>query len=138
MDSLVALIVENFKATCGMKITDSGDVFLTERNMLEFLMKLGRQAMSRVFQGIGNGYEGAVIRVEGRKYGFVGYRTTSLHGSFRMIDYKPAYYFSDEPGGGGYFPLDAKLGIQNPSPGGKHMKRAWRGFTKSFGLTARS
>ena len=128
MDSLVAQIVENFKATCGMKITDSGDLFLTERNMLEFLMKLGRQAMSKVFQGIGNGYEGAVIRVEGRKYRFIGYRTTSLHGLFGMIDYKRAYYFSDEQGGGGYFPLDAKLGIQKRhTPGCQYFLSSFTG-----------
>ncbi len=48
MDSLVTQIVENFKAAYGLKITDSGDLFLTERNLLEFLMKLGRQAMSEV------------------------------------------------------------------------------------------
>ncbi len=30
MDSLVAQIVENFKAAYGLKITDSGDLFLTE------------------------------------------------------------------------------------------------------------
>ena len=68
MDSLVAQIVENFKAAYGLKITDSGDLFLSERNMLEFLMKLGRQAMGEVFQGMGNGYEGAVIHKEGWKY----------------------------------------------------------------------
>jgi len=28
-----------------------------------------------------------------------------------MIEYKRAYYFSEQEGGGGYFPLDAKLGI---------------------------
>jgi len=112
MDSLVAQIVENFKAAYGLKISDGNDLFLTERNMLEFLMKLGRQAMGKVFYGIGNGYEGAVLRRKERKYRFIGYRTTSLHGLFGMIDYRRAYYFSDEQGGGGYFPLDAKLGIQ--------------------------
>ncbi len=112
MDSLVAQIVENFKAAYGLKITDSGDLFLTERNLLEFLMKLGRQAMGNIFHGIGDGYDGAVMHKEGRKYRLIGYRTTSLHGLFGMIDYRRAYYFSEEEGGGGYFPLDAKLGIQ--------------------------
>ncbi len=35
MDSLVAQIVENFKAVYGLKITDSNDMFLTEKNLLE-------------------------------------------------------------------------------------------------------
>ncbi len=99
-----------------MPAVDSGDLFLTERNMLEFLMKLGRQAMGKVFQDVGKGYEGAVVRKEERKYRFIGYRSTSLHGLFGMIDYKRAYYFNEEQGGGGYFPLDAKLGILKRHP----------------------
>jgi hypothetical protein len=77
MDSLVAQILENFKAACGLKITDSSDLFLTEKNLLEFLMKLGRAAMGGVFQQLATGYEGAVIRKGNRKYKFMGYRTTS-------------------------------------------------------------
>ena len=42
MDSLIAQIVESFKAAYGLKITDSNDLFLSEKNLLEFLMKLGR------------------------------------------------------------------------------------------------
>jgi len=128
MDSLVAQIVENFKAVYGRKITDSGDLFLTERNMLEFLMQLGRQAMGKVFQGIGTGYEGAVMRKGERKYKFIGYRTTSLHGLFGVIDYKRAYYFSEGPGGGGYFPLDARLGIQKRhTPGCQYFLSSFTG-----------
>jgi len=128
MDSLVAQIMENFKAAYGLKITDSDDLFLTERNLLEFLMKLGRQAMGEVFRGIGNGYEGSVMRKEGRKYRFVGYRTTSLHGLFGMIEYKRAYYFNAEKGGGGCFPLDAKLGIQKRhTPGCQYFLTSFTG-----------
>ncbi len=75
-------------------------------------MKLGRAAMGAVFQQLDTGYKGAVIRKDGRKYKFVGYRTRSLHGLFGMIEYRRAYYFSEQEGGGGYFPLDEKLGIQ--------------------------
>ncbi len=80
MDSLIPQILENFKAAYGLKITDSSDLFLTEKNLLEFLMKLGRAAMGAAFQQLDTGYEGAVMNKEGRKYKFVGYRTTSLHG----------------------------------------------------------
>jgi len=37
-----------------------------------------------------------VIQKEGRKYKFVGCRTTSLHGLFGMIEYKRAVYFSEQ------------------------------------------
>ena len=126
MDSLVPQIVENFKAAYGLKITDSNDLFLVERNLLAFLMKLGRETMGTVFQGMEKGYQGAVIEKEGRKYKFIGYRTTSLHGLFGMIEYKRAYYFSNE--GGGYFPLDAKLGIQKRhTPGCQYFLSSFTG-----------
>jgi hypothetical protein len=128
MDSLVPQIVENFKAAYGLNITDSSDLFLTEKNLLEFLMKLGRATMGAVFQQLDTGYEGAVIRNEQRKYKFVGYRTTSLHGLFGMIEYKRAYYYSNQEGGGGYFPLDEKLGIQKRhTPGCQYFLSSFTG-----------
>jgi hypothetical protein len=128
MDSLVTQILENFKAAYGLKITDSSDMFLTEKNLLEFLMKLGRAAMGAVFQQLDTGYEGAVIRKGNRKYKFMGYRTTSLHGLFGMIEYRRAYYFSGQQGGGGYFPLDEKLGIQKRhTPGCQYFLSSFTG-----------
>jgi len=149
MDSLVPQIVENFKAAYGLKISDNADLFLVERNLLEFLMKLGRELMSTVFQGMENGYEGAVMSREGRKYKFVGYRKTSLHGLFGMIDYKRAYYFSEQHGGGATFPWRRNWESRNGtpravstfwlhSPGGKPIRRAWKGFTKSSAPTRHS
>jgi hypothetical protein len=82
MDSLAAQIGGTFKATYGLKITDSADMFLAQRNLLESLMKLGVGVMRKVFEDMKKGYGGAVTRKEGRKYKFVGYRTTSLHGLF--------------------------------------------------------
>lgn len=128
MDSLIAQIVENFKAVYGLKITDSSDMFLTEKNFLEFLMKLGRAAMGAVFQQLDTGYQGAVIRKDDRKYKFVGYRTTNLHGLFGMIEYRRAYYFSGQEGGGGYFPLDEKLGMQKRhTPGCQYFLSSFTG-----------
>jgi hypothetical protein len=128
MDSLILQAMENFKASYGLKITDSSDMFLVERNLLEFLMKLGRGVMGKVFEGMEKGYEGAVIRKESRKYKFVGYRTTSLHGLFGMIEYKRAYYFSEQEGGGGYVPLDEKLGIdKRHTPGCQYFLSSFTG-----------
>src|SRR5271157_2965679 len=128
MDSLVPQIVENFKTAYGLKITDNADLFLVERNLLEFLMKLGREVMGTVFQSMDNGYEGAVMSREGRKYKFVGYRRTGLHGLFGMIEYKRAYYFSEGHGGGGHFPLDEKLGIKKRhTPGCQYFLASFTG-----------
>jgi hypothetical protein len=127
MDSLVAQIVASFKASYCLKITDSSDLFLVERNLLEFLMKLGRGVMGEVFQGLEKGYQGAVIRKEGRRHKFIGYRTTTLHGLFGIIEYTRAYYHS-EYGGGGYFPLDEKLGIQKRhTPGCQYFLSSFTG-----------
>ncbi len=127
MDSLILQIVENFKAAYGLKITDGPDLLLVERNLLEYLMRLGRGAMGQVFQGMDKGYEGAVIeKEEGRKYKFIGYRATTLHGLFGMIEYTRAYYYSPQEGGGGYFPLDEKLGID------KHHTPGCQYFLSSF------
>src|SRR6266705_3905631 len=112
MDTLVQQVLENFKTAYGLKITDGGDLFLSERNLLEFLVKLGRKVMGSVLGDVGSGYDGAVIRKGGRKYKFIGYRSTDLHGLFGIVAYKRAYYFSRQEGGGGYFPLDEKLGIE--------------------------
>jgi hypothetical protein len=79
------------------------------------------------------------IKREERKYKFIGYRTTPLLGLFGMIEYTRAYYHSRQEGGGGYFPLDEKLGIDKHhtpgcvsifyphSQGGRRIKRAWSG-----------
>ncbi len=128
MDSLVTQILENFKAAYGLKITDSSDMFLTEKNLLEFLMRLGRATMGAVFEQLDTGYEGAVIRKDARKYKFVGYRRTSLHGLFGMVEYRRAYYFSKQEGGGGYFPQDEKLGIQmRHTPGCQYFLSSFTG-----------
>lgn len=128
MDSLIAQALENFKTSYGLKITDNSDMFLAEKNLLEFLVKLGRGVMGKVFQNMEKGYEGAVLNKEGRKYRFVGYRKTSLHGLFGMVEYKRAYYFSEQEGGGGYFPLDEKLGIEKRhTPGCQYFLSSFTG-----------
>ena len=128
MDSLVAQIVENFKTGYGLKITDSNDLFLTEKNLLEFMMRLARAATGNIFSGLPNGYQGAVLRKNGRKYEFVGYRKTTLHGLFGMVEYKRAYYYSSEQGGGGYFPLDEQLGIdKRHTPGCQYFLSSFTG-----------
>ena len=45
-----------------------------------------------------------------------------------MIEYKRAYYFSEQEGGGGYFPLDAKLGIdRRHTPGCQYFLSSFTG-----------
>jgi hypothetical protein len=128
MDTLVHQIVADFKAAYGLKITDKADLFLTERNMLEYLMRLGRAAMGEVFAGMGKGYEGPTLQRQGGQYKFVGYRKTVLHGLFGLVDYSRAYYFNSEEQGGGYFPLDERLGIdKRHTPGCQYFLSTFTG-----------
>ena len=128
MDSLLHQIVVDFKASYGSKITDKADLFLAERSMLEYLMRLGRAAMGEVFADIGKGYEGPSLQREGRQYKFVDYRKTVLHGLFGLVDYSRAYYFCSQEHGGGYFPLDEKLGIdKRHTPGCQYFLSTFTG-----------
>jgi hypothetical protein len=128
MDTLVAQIAEAFKARYGLKITDGTDLMFVERNLLEFMMLLGRSVMGEVFQGIQGGYEGPVIEVDGRKYRFVDYRSTTLHGLFGTVEYNRAYYHNSHEGGGGYFPLDKKLGVEKRhTPGCQYFLSSFTG-----------
>ena len=128
MDTLVAQIAEAFKTRYGLKITDGADLMFVERNLLEFMMLLGRGVMGEVFQGMQSGYEGPVIEVDGRKYRFVDYRSTTLHGLFGTVEYKRAYYHNSPEGGGGYFPLDKKLGVdKRHTPGCQYFLSSFTG-----------
>ena len=128
MDTLVTQITEAFKATYGLKVTDGADLLFVERNLLEFMMVLGRGVMAEVFEGMESGYEGPSIEMNGQKYRFIGYRSTSLHGLFGMVEYRRAYYYRSQEGGGGYFPLDKKLGIEKRhTPGCQYFLSSFTG-----------
>jgi len=126
MDTLVAQIAEAFKTKYGLKITDGTDLMFVERNLLEFMMLLGRSVMGEVFQGMQNGYEGPVIEVDGRKYRFVDYRSTRLHGLFGTVEYTRAYYHNSHEGG--YFPLDKKVSVEKRhTPGCQYFLSSFTG-----------
>ncbi len=63
MDSLVPQIAEAFKAALGKKITDSTELLLIERNLLELMMLLGRGVMDRVFQDMDGGWPSSFCHI---------------------------------------------------------------------------
>ena len=109
---LVSQLFEYFKATYGREVDDSADLFESQRNLLEYLVCLGRELENSLFEQLGKGYEGATMEKEGGKYKFVGYRETTIHGLFGGISYERAYYVGVEGTGGSRIPLDEKLGIE--------------------------
>jgi hypothetical protein len=64
-----------------------------------------------LFTEVGTGYEGRVVRRDGKDFEFKGNRCQSIHGLFGVIEYKRAYYVCSQKGGGSYTPVDEKLGI---------------------------
>jgi hypothetical protein len=109
---LVSQLLEYFKATYGLSIENAEDLLESQRNVLEFLICLGRELENKMFEELGKGYEGATIEKDGKKYKFVDYRNNAIHGLFGEICYRRAYYYNSEKGGGGYIPLDERLGIE--------------------------
>lgn len=108
----VSQLLGYFKATYGLKIDNAEQLFETQRNLLEYLVCLGRELENKMFEGLGKGYQGATVEKEGRKYKFVGYRDNTLHGLFGEIRYQRAYYVDTEEEGGSWIPLDEQLGIE--------------------------
>lgn len=108
----VSQLLEYFKATYGLRIDNAEQLFETQRNLLEYLVCLGRELENKMFEELGKGYQGATVDKEGRKYKFVGYRDNTLHGLFGEIRYQRAYYVSEQEEGGSWIPLDERLGIQ--------------------------
>ena len=124
----VSQLLAYFKATFGLKIDSAEELFETQRNLLEYLVCLGRQLENRVFEELGKGYEGATVEKDGRKYKFVGYRGNTIHGLFGEIRYQRAYYVSSEKEGGSWIPLDERLGIEKRhSPGFNYFLSSFTG-----------
>jgi hypothetical protein len=121
-DAMISQILECFKTVYGLKIESAETLWQTQQNLLEFVMRMGREIENALFQEAGTGYQGAIVERDGKRFRFVGNRETSIQGLFGMIRYRRAYYRSEEKGGGSYIPLDERLGIEKEhTPGFQYM-----------------
>ena len=109
---IVTQLLEHFKSNFGLDINNAEDLFETQRNLLEYLMNLGRELENQVFDELGKGYEGSTITKECTRYRFLDYREKTIHGLFGEIRYERAYYVATEKKGKSWIPLDEKLGIE--------------------------
>ena len=109
---LISQLLEHFKAEFGLEIKNARDLFETQRSLLEYLVCLGRQMENKIFEALGNGYDGAMIERDGTRYKFIGYRGNAIHGLFGQIHYRRAYYVDVENKSGSRIPLDEMLGIE--------------------------
>jgi hypothetical protein len=117
---LVSQLLEHFKAVFGLQADSAEQLFDTQRNLLEYLVGLGRELENKMFEELGKGYEGATVEKDGRKYKFVGYRDNAIHGLFGEIRYQRAYYVCPEGQGESWIPLDERLGIEKRHTPGFH------------------
>lgn len=125
---LVSQLLEYFKATFGLSVNNAEQLFDTQRNLLEYLIGVGRELENRMFEELGRGYEGATIEREGTRYKFVGYRPNAIHGLFGEIRYQRAYYVSQGEEAGSCIPLDEQLGItKRHTPGFNYFLSSFTG-----------
>jgi hypothetical protein len=95
---LVSQLLEHFKSTYGLKIDSAEQLFDSQRNLLEYLVRLGRGLENQMFEALGKGYEGATIEKGGRR----------------------AYYVGCQGQAESWIPLDERLGIAKRHTPGFH------------------
>jgi hypothetical protein len=100
----------------------------TQRNLLEYLMGIGREFGNRLFEELGRGHEGATIERDGKTYKLVSYRPNTLHGLFGEIHHQRVYYSAEDKEAGSTIPLDDGLGItKRHTPGFNYFLSSFTG-----------
>ena len=113
---IVERVFEEFKEEYGVSETDPQSLLQGQRDILEFLMRLGRRLEQLYFDELGSGYAGTKAVVAGVEYVFKGYRIKSVHGLFGKVKLKRAYYVA-QGAGKTYYPLDEELKVGGHTPG---------------------
>ena len=113
-ETLITELLRFCNTTYGMylgKESGARDLLSAEICMLKCLVRLGRAAMQRWGEQLGDGYVGARATHNGVRHRFVGYRQKALHGLFGVITLVRAYYVPLGSSGKGWVPLAERLGI---------------------------
>jgi hypothetical protein len=103
-----------FKEKYGQTICERSSVFDGQRDLLEFVMGVGRTLEQKFFDGLGNGYQGPTVEIDGVRYRFKEYRRREVHGLFGKIVLRRAYYVGGR--GQTFCPLDRTLGLEGHTP----------------------
>ncbi len=114
-EAIVGQLFAMFKEQYGCAVDDATGLFDAQRDMLEFVMKLGKSLERKFFEDLGSGYIGPKQTIEGVEYRFKGHRRREIHGLFGKIVLKRAYYVG--PRGSNCHPLDERLGLKGHTPG---------------------
>ena len=62
-EAIVGQLFSMFKEEYGYAVDDAAGLFDGQRDMLEFLMKLGKRLEQKFFEGLGSGYVGPKHRL---------------------------------------------------------------------------
>ena len=114
-DDLIAELLRYCKSTFGIDLGPSSgprEVLAAELGMLKCLVQLGRAAMQRWCQQLGDGDRGSRATKGEVRYRRVGKRPKTIHGLFGWVTYVRVCYARVGSGGAGWAPLDEQLGFQ--------------------------
>ena len=113
-ETLVAELLRYCKTRYGIdlnRFSGARDLLTAETCLLNCLVAVGRTAMQRWCEQLGDGYVGARATRGEVRYRFVGKRQKAMHGLFGLITYVRAYYAPLQGTGKGWVPLADQLGI---------------------------
>ena len=114
-EAIIGKLFDVFKDQYGSTVADRASLFDGQRDLLTFVMGVGRELEQRMFDALGSGYRGSTVEMEGVRYRFKGHRRCEVQGLFGKIELKRAYYVAG--GGRTYFPLDRQLSLAGHTPG---------------------
>jgi len=112
---IIGKLFDQFKEQYGATTATAASLFDGQRDLLTFVMGIGRELEQRMFDGLGTGYRGASVERDGVRYRFKGYRRRQMQGLFGKVELKRAYYVAGE--GRTYYPLDCEVSAEGHTPG---------------------
>ena len=113
-ETLITELLRYCKTSYGVDLTkwsSARDLLTAELCLLKSLVRLGRAAMQRWCEQLGDGYVGSRVTHNDVRYRFVGKRKKVIHGLFGLISYVRAYYAPLGGRGKGWTPRAEHLGI---------------------------
>ena len=114
-ETLIQELLRYCKTTYGIDLherSSAHDLLRAELCLLKSVVTLGREAMQRWCEQLGDGFVGSWVAHNGVRYRFVGRRQKTMHGLFGLITYVRAYYAPLGGTGKGWVPRAQQLGIE--------------------------
>src|SRR3989304_8341881 len=124
-EEIIGKLYDLFKEEYGSTVANPASVFDGQRDLLTFMMGIGQAVEQRMFDGLGTGYQGSKLEIDGFAYDFKEYRRCTVQGLFGKIKLKRAYYVGGK--GRTYYPLDCQLSVKGHTPGLQFFKAQFTG-----------